>query len=132
MTAQIEPAVGSLLATAIGQAVRTPLHSLLGFLELLGLHPVLAPHGLDDCQAGTRRQRVGCRDQLVAELEAKGERGWVDGWFGLRGGPFLRWRDAWSLVLRAFPAQGVACIRFLGHVRGFRDMGQRVARGPWT
>ncbi|WP_157437371.1 response regulator [Actinoplanes subtropicus] len=36
MTGQIEPAVGSLLATAIGQAVRTPLHSLLGFLELLG------------------------------------------------------------------------------------------------
>jgi CheY-like chemotaxis protein len=36
MTGQIEPAVGNLLATAIGQAVRTPLHSLLGFLELLG------------------------------------------------------------------------------------------------
>ena len=36
MAGRIEPAVGNLLATAIGQAVRTPLHSLLGFLELLG------------------------------------------------------------------------------------------------
>jgi signal transduction histidine kinase len=36
MAGQIEPAVGNLLATAISQAVRTPLHSLLGFLELLG------------------------------------------------------------------------------------------------
>jgi CheY-like chemotaxis protein len=35
MSGQLEPALGNLLVAAVGQAVRTPLHSLLGFLELL-------------------------------------------------------------------------------------------------
>ncbi|HET9516177.1 MAG TPA: hypothetical protein VFO77_00475 [Actinoplanes sp.] len=35
MTRQIDPAAGTIIASAISQSVRTPLHSMLGFLELL-------------------------------------------------------------------------------------------------
>ncbi len=61
MTRQIEPAVGNLVATAIGQAVRTPLHSLLGFLELLGTTDLS-----DEGRSLVREARAGGEALLLA------------------------------------------------------------------
>lgn len=61
MTGQIEPAVGNLVATAIGQAVRTPLHSLLGFLELLGTTELS-----DEGRSLIREARAGGEALLLA------------------------------------------------------------------
>jgi CheY-like chemotaxis protein len=61
MTGHIQPAAGSLLTTAIGQAVRTPLHTLLGFLQLLDMS------GLDDeSRSLVREARTGGEALLVA------------------------------------------------------------------
>jgi CheY-like chemotaxis protein len=61
MTGQIEPAVGNLVATAISQAVRTPLHSLLGFLELLGTTELS-----DEGRSLVREARAGGEALLLA------------------------------------------------------------------
>jgi CheY-like chemotaxis protein len=61
MPGHIEPAVGNLLATAIGQAVRTPLHALLGFLELLGTTELS-----DEGRSLVREARAGGEALLLA------------------------------------------------------------------
>lgn len=56
---QVDPAVGRSLERALSQAVRTPLHSLLGFLELLAMSD------LDDDQSRLHRQLERSAEDLL-------------------------------------------------------------------